>query len=701
MVSASNKDTFIVLLSALEVPTRPLSSRSKRSPEWDLIQGMRSEFGLPEGLDTLDPLADYLAGHVIVDQFITYLGDVAAPFAEMFCDVQEFLREHRRTAHSDQTVTEIRIGNNTRFRVPLDHLPREIEAVLQECRKTVWNLNELYLLVDALPGLAPIAWCGAKAGDMTCRADLESTCRRRISLINNQVRSISAADKWTQARRKAAMEPVECLPDYVRASVDHYLYQIDADDRHPTWAASDCLPGQTGTSQNLPKTQDHLTWVEQILDRARRDITVQTEVLLTFFRMPYWKKRNDLYEVWSLVRLLRTIPEAKVQLNLDDQNRWHIPGNKQGRLDKPVLHLEAPRGPYFVYTGLRLGPKNRGAMPDWLFCRQVTNGQGAIEEPDKLLQGGPGVGSLLPEFVLECKCGASYKLPETLRMPMRDKYSPLMPAIGSGALLVNYRQFTVSSKAAATATERKRLRRKYPAILAIEELAPGATEPLDELTFAVRSFFAAGGPGTQWSGGPELDLAIAFDTTGSMAGQLEAIKNGIGQVADDLSGIGSGVRMGIVAIGDYGEQYCTACIPLSNDLPAVVAAAKALEGTGGGDVEEAYEVGLHDLAHLPWTSVARHAILIGDSIPHAIGSRAECKLDWREQARLLANKSVQVHAVCLGGGSESEAFLKEVSRLTNGNYTACQTGEEAATFFRHMVEQLIKSGPFLSRDGVF
>ena len=94
-----------------------------------------------------------------------------------------------------------------------------------------------------------------------------------------------------------------------------------------------------------------------------------------------------------------------------------------------------------------------------------------------------------------------------------------------------------------------------------------------------------------------LDMMIAFDTTGSMAQYIDAVRKDVAELIPQLFKDNEDLRLGIVAFGDYcdmmdahtfGDAYqCMPPTDNANDLIRFVAGSK---DTSGGDCPEFYEL---------------------------------------------------------------------------------------------------------------
>ena len=147
-----------------------------------------------------------------------------------------------------------------------------------------------------------------------------------------------------------------------------------------------------------------------------------------------------------------------------------------------------------------------------------------------------------------------------------------------------------------------------------------------------------------------LDMMIAFDTTGSMAQYIDAVRKDVAELIPQLFKDNEDLRLGIVAFGDYcdmmdahtfGDAYqCMPPTDNANDLIRFVAGSK---DTSGGDCPEFYEL------------VLRRRI--AELLPVVYNA-----VDWRQEARKAAQMHIKVDTVTI----TSEPWFRELSEITNG-----------------------------------
>lgn len=173
-----------------------------------------------------------------------------------------------------------------------------------------------------------------------------------------------------------------------------------------------------------------------------------------------------------------------------------------------------------------------------------------------------------------------------------------------------------------------------------------------------------------------LDMVIAFDTTGSMAAYIDAVRQEVADLIPTLFADNPDLRLGIVAFGDYcdmknaqefGKAY--QCLMPTDNENEIIRFIRESENTSGGDGDEFYELVLKKIVEdTPWREDStRSILLISDAAPHPLGYTyknhvVNNKIDWREVARHAAEEMIKIDTVTI----TNAAWYKELSAMTNG-----------------------------------
>ena len=185
-----------------------------------------------------------------------------------------------------------------------------------------------------------------------------------------------------------------------------------------------------------------------------------------------------------------------------------------------------------------------------------------------------------------------------------------------------------------------------------------------------------------------LDMVIAFDTTGSMAAYIDAVRKEVSELVPRLFKDNENLRLGIVAFGDYcdmksatefGDAY-QCLMPTANEND-IIKFVRETKNTSGGDGDEFYELVIKKIIEeTPWRENSTKAILlISDANPHPLGYTYENyvvgnQIDWRKEAEKAARRKIKIDTVTI----TDEPWYKELSRMTNGISVPFESGHKTA-----------------------
>jgi hypothetical protein len=169
-----------------------------------------------------------------------------------------------------------------------------------------------------------------------------------------------------------------------------------------------------------------------------------------------------------------------------------------------------------------------------------------------------------------------------------------------------------------------------------------------------------------------LDVVIAFDSTGSMSGEINEVKSQIHKIGTTMLALVPKTRFSLCTYRDQGDSYVTKGIPLTSDIRQLEYFLKGIEAGGGGDHPEAVQEGIKwAIDNNKFRPSARKIILVfGDAPPHADDQPTCLKLarNFHGQDKGIvstvtcrANAPMpEFYAIAVAGGGE--AFLATDSR---------------------------------------
>jgi hypothetical protein len=166
-----------------------------------------------------------------------------------------------------------------------------------------------------------------------------------------------------------------------------------------------------------------------------------------------------------------------------------------------------------------------------------------------------------------------------------------------------------------------------------------------------------------------IEIVFSFDTTGSMYPCLTQVRRNLKATITRLLDEIPGIRIGIIAHGDYcdaGSTYVTKHLDLSGDVDTICDFVQNVEPTGGGDAPECYELVLHEAQSLSWSSTSsKTLVLIGDDIPHAPAQTPQ-KLNWRKELEALGKQGITVYGIQALNRAHATLFYQELADKSGG-----------------------------------
>ncbi len=169
-------------------------------------------------------------------------------------------------------------------------------------------------------------------------------------------------------------------------------------------------------------------------------------------------------------------------------------------------------------------------------------------------------------------------------------------------------------------------------------------------------------------------IALVVDGTGSMRPvRNEVRRHNCRLIESAFRTIPSLEMAGIAVCDDLPGEGCgklTTTLPFQRDWDKVADFFKNIPDAFGGDFDECYELGLHQLGEFKWNPAAKKvAIVFGDARPHPVNHRKnKLRLDWEKETEELVSQGVTIHAVhCLPHYGEG-AFWKKLAKNGGGVY---------------------------------
>ena len=170
---------------------------------------------------------------------------------------------------------------------------------------------------------------------------------------------------------------------------------------------------------------------------------------------------------------------------------------------------------------------------------------------------------------------------------------------------------------------------------------------------------------------PVVEVVFVLDTTGSMAGLIQAAKDKIWSIASTLASAQPApqIRMGLVAYRDRGDAYVTQVVDLSSDLDSMQATLMQFQAGGGGDGPESVNQALHDAVRgIAWSKdpkTYKVIFLVGDAPPHM---DYQDDVKYPETVALARQNGIVVNAVQCGQIAATTQEWQRIAQLGDGKY---------------------------------
>ncbi|HJT79030.1 MAG TPA: vWA domain-containing protein [Gemmataceae bacterium] len=168
-----------------------------------------------------------------------------------------------------------------------------------------------------------------------------------------------------------------------------------------------------------------------------------------------------------------------------------------------------------------------------------------------------------------------------------------------------------------------------------------------------------------------VEVVFSFDTTGSMYPCLTQVRRKVKSTVTRLAEEIDGIRIGIIAHGDYcdkGSTYVTKHLDLTDNVDKICDFVETVGATGGGDAPECYELVLHEARDLRWSKDANKTfVLIGDDVPHP-PAHTPLKLNWRTELEALTKMGVAVYGVQALNRKHATKFYTELAEKSGGDH---------------------------------
>ncbi len=174
------------------------------------------------------------------------------------------------------------------------------------------------------------------------------------------------------------------------------------------------------------------------------------------------------------------------------------------------------------------------------------------------------------------------------------------------------------------------------------------------------------------AGKQAIDVCFVLDTTGSMSGLIDAAKQKIWFIANEIANATPtpDIRFCLIAFRDRNDQYITQHYPLTQDLDTIARHLNTFKANGGGDMPESVNQALYEsVTQINWSDdppTYRVVFLVGDSPPHM---DYQNDTPYSQTAGIAAQKDIIINTLQCGNNPLTTPIWKEIAQQANGAYT--------------------------------
>ena len=188
-----------------------------------------------------------------------------------------------------------------------------------------------------------------------------------------------------------------------------------------------------------------------------------------------------------------------------------------------------------------------------------------------------------------------------------------------------------------------------------------------------------------------LDIVFLLDSTGSMADEINRIKDTLLSIAQQVSDLPSqpDLRFGMVSYRDREDNYITRIYDLEADVRRFSRSIRNVQADGGGDYPESLNQALHEAVNdMEWRDEAvRIIFLVADAPPHLDYAQDE---DYAVDMVQAKRQAIKTHVVATSGlDDQGEYIFRQIAQQTLGKFIFIlyESGPQGELTTPHDVEQ--------------
>ncbi len=170
---------------------------------------------------------------------------------------------------------------------------------------------------------------------------------------------------------------------------------------------------------------------------------------------------------------------------------------------------------------------------------------------------------------------------------------------------------------------------------------------------------------------PQVEVVFCLDTTGSMGGLIDAAKQKIWSICNQIAGgkPTPDLKVGLVAYRDRGDEYVTKVFDLTDNLDAMHGHLMGFRAQGGGDFPESVNQALHEaVTKINWSKnkkTLKIIFLVGDAPPHM---NYPDDVKYPETCKIAVKNDIIINSIQCGANAETKDYWEKICRLAEGSY---------------------------------
>ncbi|MEM7455750.1 MAG: vWA domain-containing protein [Planctomycetota bacterium] len=172
---------------------------------------------------------------------------------------------------------------------------------------------------------------------------------------------------------------------------------------------------------------------------------------------------------------------------------------------------------------------------------------------------------------------------------------------------------------------------------------------------------------------PQIEVCFVLDTTGSMSSLIQAAKDKIWSIANQMIAAEDSpdIKFGLIGYRDRTDEaqsYITVVNELTSDVDSIYTQLMEFNADGGGDTPESVNQALHEaVTKMDWSedrNVLKIIFLVGDAPPHMDYD----EIQYPDICSLAMEKDLIINTIQCGNDTETTRIWTEIARKAEGAF---------------------------------